>query len=125
MGLRPVIQLAVPVGLDPVLEHTVQSALGEAPLDVEHRDLGHVQGLGHPGRDQPSPVFSKMRARVVILAEPFPARTICPIWLRSSCVSLTKYFSRTIPPSHNTDYLTTAITTQSVPMYSRPSLTQY
>ena len=49
-GLRPVIHLAVPAGLNPVLEHTVQSALGEAPLDVEYRALGHVQGLGHPGR---------------------------------------------------------------------------
>ena len=45
MGLQafpaPVIHLAVPVGLDPVLEHPVQPALGETPLDVEHRTLGH------------------------------------------------------------------------------------
>ena len=28
-------------------------ALGKAPLDIEHRALGHVQGLGHPGRRPP------------------------------------------------------------------------
>ena len=125
-GLRPVIHLAVPAGLDPVLEHTVQSAPGEAPLDVEYRALGHVQGLGHPGRRPSLAGFSKMRARAVTLAEPFPARTICSGCLRSSCVSLTEYFCRTIPPPHNnTDYPNTAITTQSVTLHSRPSLTQY
>ena len=53
--MRPglVVQLAVPVGLGPVLEHTVQSVLGETPLDAEHAGLGHVQRLGHLGGGPP------------------------------------------------------------------------
>ena len=50
VGLATVIQLAVPVGLGPVPERPVQPILGEAPLEAEHRALGHVQGLGHPRR---------------------------------------------------------------------------
>ena len=46
MGPGPVIQLAVPVGLRPVLEHPV---LGETPLDAGYARLGHVQGLGRLG----------------------------------------------------------------------------
>ena len=50
MGFRPVVQVAVPVGLGPVPERPVQPILGEAPLDAEHRALGHIQSLGHLGR---------------------------------------------------------------------------
>ncbi len=50
MGLAPLIQLPVPAGLDPVLQRRLQPVLGEAPLEAEHRALGHIQGLGHSGR---------------------------------------------------------------------------
>ena len=53
MGFAPGIQLAVPVGLGPVPERPVQPILGEAPLDAEHRALGHIQSLGHLGRRPP------------------------------------------------------------------------
>ena len=49
MGPGPVIQLAVPVGLEPVLEHPVQPVLGETPLDAVYAGLGHIQGQGHLG----------------------------------------------------------------------------
>ena len=49
MGFAPVIQLAVPMGLGPVPERPVQPIFGEAPLEAEHRALGHIQSLGHPG----------------------------------------------------------------------------
>ena len=51
MGFAPVIQLAVPVRLGPVPERPVQPILGEAPLEAEHRALGHIQGLRQGGRD--------------------------------------------------------------------------
>ena len=53
MGPGPVVQLPVPVGLGPVLQHTVQSVLGETPLDAEHAGLGHIQGLSHLGGGPP------------------------------------------------------------------------
>ena len=74
MGFAPGIQLAVPVGLGPVPERPVQPILSEVPLDAEHRALGHIQSLG---ADQPWSVLSRMRARVVTLAEFIPALTIC------------------------------------------------
>ncbi len=101
VGLGSVIHLAVPVVLRPVLEHPVQHAPGEAPLDIEHCTQVHIQGLGHLGAGQPSSVFSRMRARVVTRAEPLPARTKYSSWLRSSGVSLTPYLSLTIPPPHS------------------------
>lgn len=48
VALGPVIHLAVSVGPGPVPQHSVQSALGETPLDIKRRALGHVQGLGPP-----------------------------------------------------------------------------
>ena len=42
MGFAPAVQLAVPVGLGPVLKRPIQPILGEAPLDAEHRALGHI-----------------------------------------------------------------------------------
>ena len=53
MGLRTLIQLPVPAGLDPVPQRPLQSVLSEATLDVEHRANGHVQGLGHLGPRPP------------------------------------------------------------------------
>ena len=43
----------------------------------ENRALGHVQGLSFPGADQLSSDFSRMRARLITLAEHFPALTVC------------------------------------------------
>ena len=53
MGLRPLVQLPVPPGLDSILQRSLQPILGEAPLEAEHRALAHIQGLGHPGRRPP------------------------------------------------------------------------
>ena len=65
VALGPVIHLAVPVGLGPVLEHTVQPALGEAPLDVLTPCPGATsRAWATLGADQPSPVFSRMRGPV-------------------------------------------------------------
>ena len=50
VGFASVVQLPVPMGLGPVLQHPSQSLLGKAALDAEHRALGHIQGLGHLGR---------------------------------------------------------------------------
>ena len=36
----------------PVPQHTVQPALGEAPLDAVYAGIGHVQGWGHLGSGQ-------------------------------------------------------------------------
>ena len=77
--------------------HLLPPELVEEPLDVEHRALGHVQSLGHPGAGQPSPILSRMRARLTTLAEPFPARIMRFSWLRSSGVSRTANFSPTTP----------------------------
>ena len=49
MGFGTVIQLPVPVGLNAVFQCSVQPIPGEAPLGPEHRGLGNVQSLGHPG----------------------------------------------------------------------------
>ena len=49
MGPGPVIQLAVPVGLGPVLKHSVQAVLRETPLGAVYAGLGRVQSLGHLG----------------------------------------------------------------------------
>ena len=49
VGFAPVIPLAVPVGLAPVIQCPVQPILGKTPLEAEHRALGHNQGLGYLG----------------------------------------------------------------------------
>ena len=53
------------------------------------------------GADQPSPVLSRMRARVATRTGLLPALTKCSNWSRSSGVSRTGNFSRTITPPHN------------------------
>lgn len=53
------------------------------------------------GADQPSAVFSRMRARVAIRAGLLPARTRYSNWPYSSAVSRTGNFSRTTSPPHN------------------------
>ena len=43
VGLALIVQFAEPVGLDPVVQHTVQTLVGVSPLDPVHRAFGHVQ----------------------------------------------------------------------------------
>ena len=50
VGFAAIIQLAIPVGLGMVVEHTVQSLLGVPPLGAEHRALRRVQRRRHLGR---------------------------------------------------------------------------
>ena len=95
--LGPLVQLPVPVGLDSILKRPLQPVLGKAPLDAEHRSLGHVQGLGHPGSRPALAGLERIRARLITLAEPFPVRTICSSWSRSSGVSRTANLSLTTP----------------------------
>ncbi len=49
-GPRLVVQLAIPVGLDPVLQHAIQTFLSVPPFGAVHRTLGHVQSGRHLGR---------------------------------------------------------------------------
>ena len=78
------------------------------------------------GADQPSSVLSRMRARVVTLAELLPAQTMCSSWLRSSGVSRTANFSLTTPPRHNnTNCPKISTTSQPTSTLSKPRLTRY
>ena len=91
-GLRerwfaPVVQLPVPMGLGPVLQHPSQSLLGKAALDAEHRALGHIRAWATWGADQPASVLSSIRARVVTRAVLLPARNKCSSWFRCSGVN--------------------------------------
>ena len=76
--------------------------------------------------DQPSPVLSRMRARVVTWAGLFPARTKCSSWSRSSGVSRTANFSLTTTPPHSNTNCSKISTTSQLPMPpSKPRLTEY
>ena len=96
-----VVQPAVPVGLGPVLEHTVQPVLGETPLMRKTLDSATSRAWATLGADQPSSVLSRMRARAGTRAGLLPVRTRCSSWSRSSPVSRTGNFSLTIPPPHS------------------------
>ena len=71
--------------------------LGKAPLEAEHRALGHIQGLGYPGSRPALVGLEQDAGPVVTLPELLPARTMCSSWLRSSGVSRTANFSLTTP----------------------------
>ena len=93
----------------------LQPIFGKAPLQSEHCALRHIQSLGHSGR-RPSLIgLQQDSARVVTLAELFPARIICSNWPRSSGVSRTANFSLTTPPPH-TNFNCSKITTASQPL---------
>ena len=53
MGFTPIIQLAIPIGLGMVVQHTVQSFLGVPPFGAEHRARRRVQGRRHLGSAPP------------------------------------------------------------------------
>ena len=76
VGFAPVVRLAVPVGLGPVLDRPVQPLFGETPLEQDAR----------PGRNPDRTP---------------PYRTVCSTWSRSSCVTQTANFSLTTLPPHN------------------------
>ena len=78
------------------------------------------------GAGQPSSVLSRMRARLITRADPFPARTMCSSWLRSSGISRTANFSLTTPPPRNSTYCQQISTaTRSPATTPRPSLIEY
>ena len=69
---------------------------------------------------------ARIRARLITLAEPFPARTKCSSWLCSSGVRRTANFSLTTPPPrNNTNFWQIITATQSTATISRPSLIEY
>ena len=47
MGFTPIIQLAIPIGLGMVVQHTVQPLLGVPQFGAEHRARRRVQGRRH------------------------------------------------------------------------------
>ena len=49
VSFTPIVQLAIPIGLGMVVQHTVQSFLGVPPFDAEHRARRRVQGRRHLG----------------------------------------------------------------------------
>ncbi len=73
MGFLTIIQLAIPVGLGMVVEHTVQSFLGVPPLGAEHRALRRVQGRCHLGR-APALISLQQDARPI----DDPSRVLAP-----------------------------------------------
>ena len=49
VGLALIVQLAIPVGLDPILQHAIQTFLSVPPFGPVHRTLGHVQSVRNLG----------------------------------------------------------------------------
>ena len=83
VGFASVVQLPVPMGLGPVLQHP--------RIPPRSRRLMRSRALQSRawatwGADQPASVFSKIRARVVTRAVLLPARTKCSSWFRCSGV---------------------------------------
>ena len=64
MGLAPVIQLAIPVGLGTVMQYAVQPRFGVPSLGAEHRALRRVQGRRYLG-SAPSRVSLEQDARPI------------------------------------------------------------
>ena len=94
-GFAPVIQLAVPFGLGPVLDCPSQPLFGETPLTRNTVPSDTSKAWAIPDADQPSVVLSRMHARVVTLVGLLPERTVCSSWSRSSGVSRTANSSLT------------------------------
>ncbi len=53
MGFTPIVQLAIPIGLGMVIQHTVQPLLGVPPFGAEHRARRRIQGRRHLGSTPP------------------------------------------------------------------------
>ena len=53
VGFAPVVQLPVPMGLGPILQHPFQPRFGEAPLGPIYGALHNIDGLGHLGSVPP------------------------------------------------------------------------
>ena len=49
VGLALVVEFTETVGLDPILQHAIQTFLGVPPFGAVHRTLGHVQSGRHLG----------------------------------------------------------------------------
>ena len=77
VGLAPVVQLPVPVGLAPVPQEPSQPLLGKSLLDPVYGAQRPIQGLRHLGDAQPSSLLSRIRALAVTRAELFPTRIRC------------------------------------------------
>ena len=123
VGLGPVIHLAVPVSLRPVSQHPVQPALGEAPLDVEYRALGHVQGLGHPGPvEGPALIGLEQDAGPVDNPGGTPSH---PDHVLQLVALLRHQPDREFLPDNNTYCLHISTDTRSLATTSTPSLIEY
>ena len=53
VGFTQIIQLAIPIGLGVVVQHTVQPLLGIPPFGAEHRARRRVEGRHHLGNAPP------------------------------------------------------------------------
>ena len=53
VGFAPVVQLPVPMGLGPILQHPFQPRFGEAPLGPIYGALHYIDGLGYLGSAPP------------------------------------------------------------------------
>ena len=97
-GFCPLVQLAETVGLDPILQHAIQTFLAIPPFDaVHHRTFGHSQvakAAATCGTFQPSSTLSRIRARAMIRAELLPLRTSWASRSRSSSANCTQCRSR-------------------------------
>ena len=104
VGLAPVVQLPMPVGLAPVPQGPSQPLLGKSLLYPVYGAQRHIQGFRHLGDAQPSSLLSRIRALAVTRAELFPTRIRCCSSSRCSVASRTAYLSRTITatPTVNT-----------------------
>ena len=126
MGLGFIVQLPVPVGLDPVFSAPSSPSSAKRRLMRNTVPSDTSKAWATRDADQPSPVFSRIRARLLTRAELFPARTMCSSRLRSSGVSRTANFSRITPP-HNNFFLEVRLPEefQTQALSFTTSLTQY
>ena len=106
VGLAPVVQLPMPVGLAPVPQGPSQPLLGKSLLDpVYGRPSATSRASAHLGDAQPSSLLSRIRALAVTRAESFSLPesddAVPPV---CSVASRTAYLSRTITatPTVNT-----------------------
>ena len=104
VGLPLVIKLPVSVGLDPVLQHAIQTFRAYRRLARYTVPLEMSKAAATCGAFHPASTFSRVRARAMMRAELLPLRISWLSRSRSSGVNCTAYCSRamfTIPLHHS------------------------